>query len=261
MKKLDTMQTFTNSTTAAQTGGTTFTQSSAVVNGGLGEDTCAAFIWCATARDLSPPGGGANSTVNQAARTSTTCYMRSLSEKIEIQTSNGKPWQWRRICFTAKGFIDSAGLASTTTFYPFLENSNGYTRMMNQLAGTPAVNPMYGPLQILFRGQVNSDWVDPMTAPTDNTRVTIKYDKIVTLSSGNEQGFIRTYRRTHPMFKNLVYDDDESGAATQAAYTSVEGKQGMGDYWVVDLFRCRQGSSATDQLMVRPTAQLRWSEK
>ena len=100
-----------------------------------------------------------------------------------------------------------------------------------------------------------------MTAPTDNNRVSIKYDKTITLASGNEDGFIRSYKRWHRMGKTIVYDDDEQGAGETPGLFSVDGRAGMGDYYIMDMFRARQGSATTDQITVRPTATLYWHEK
>jgi len=120
---------------------------------------------------------------------------------------------------------------------------------------------MYGLFNIIFKGQVNSDWLDPMTAPTDNGQVTIKYDKTITLASGNEDGFIRKYKRWHGMNSTLVYGDDESGGAEYPSFYSVGGKRGMGDYYIVDMFRARTGSATSDLLSFSPTSTLYWHER
>lgn len=263
IKKRDTMLCYTNSTGASQQGNTSYNQAAAVVNGGLGEANAACFLWNATARDNTLNlSGNAGNRFTQATRTSSTPYMVGLSEKIEIQCNNGMPWQWRRICFTMKGTpLVLSNSTSGSAFYNFLETNGGYTRLMNQVPGNPGSNPAYAFYVALFKGQFNTDWIDPMTAPTDNSRLTIKYDKTVTLASGNEDGFIRSYKRWHPMKKTLVYDDDENGGNESASVLSSLGKAGMGDYYVVDLFRARAGSAASDQLTVRPQSTLYWHEK
>ncbi|QCQ85163.1 capsid protein [Finch associated genomovirus 6] len=257
-KKRDTMMCYSNSTASYQTGNTTYTNGAAVITGGLADTTAATFLWCATARDNTEATGKTGTKYSLAARTSQSCYMVGLSEKIEVQCNTGMPWQWRRICFTSKG---GSLVAQSTSFSVVTETSNGFARVMNQIAGNPALNPQYQLYTILMKGQVGTDWIDPITAPTDNSRVTIKYDKTITLASGNEDGFIRTYKRWHPMGKTLVYDDDELGGGTNPGQFSVDGKAGMGDYYVVDIFRARQGSTSSDQLSVRPQATLYWHEK
>lgn len=262
-KKRDTMMCWSNSTNASQSGSTTFNPYPATVNGGLAESTVACFYWCATQRDNTQgSGGGVGTKFNKATRTSSNPYMVGLSEKIEIQCNTGMPWQWRRICFTMKGNpLVPNNSAAGSFITSATETSNGYMRLMNQVPGNPGQNPMYGLMVPIFRGQVGSDWVDPMVAPTDNSRVTIKYDKTITLASGNEDGFIRRFSRWHPMKKTLVYDDDETGGAQSPQSLSTLGKAGMGDYYIIDMFRARQGSATTDQLTVRPEATLYWHER
>nr|QJB18627.1 MAG: capsid protein [Genomoviridae sp.] len=262
IKKRDTMLCFTNSTAASQQGGTTYTNNAAVVTGGLPSSNAATFLWCATARDNTVAYPGGNGTrFNSATRTSSSPYMIGLKENIEIQSNNGMPWQWRRICFTSKGSPIVANSATSPAFANWYETSNGYTRVMNQIPGNPGTNPQYLLMQNLFRGQIGSDWIDPITAPADNSNFTIKYDKVTSLAAGNEEGFIRQYKRWHPMNKTLVYADDEVGGAEQAVQLSSLGKAGMGDYYVLDIFRAREGSATSDQLTIRPTSTLYWHEK
>jgi len=260
VKKRDTMLTYTNSTASAQTGGTTYAADvPAVVTGGQGVNTAAAFLWCATARDnTTSNSNNRGTTFDQATRTSTTPYMVGLKEAIEIQVSTGMPWQWRRICFTVKG---SLGITQTTSFALSTETSNGYVRVLNQLNGGPGSLDGYILYERLFRGQNTVDWNDVMTAKVDTSRVTLKYDKTCSLASGNEDGFIRKYNRWHGMNKTLVYNDDELGGVENPQSFSSTGKAGMGDYYVLDLFRARTGSTSTDQLSFRPESTLYWHEK
>lgn len=263
IKKRDTMLCYSNSTSSTQQGGATYSNAAAVINGGQPDTTCASFLWNATLRDNTiNSSGGIGNRFNSATRTSSTPFMVGLSENIEIQCNNGMPWQWRRICFTMKGrSLVPNNSASGQQFLNGAETSNGWVRVMNQVPGNPGNDPLYTLMVSLFKGQVGSDWIDPMTAATDNSRLTIKYDKIMTLASGNEDGFIRSYKKWHPMKKTVVYDDDESGGNETASGQSAVCKAGMGDYYVLDLFRARQGSASSDQLTVRPSSTLYWHEK
>lgn len=250
---------WTNSTLAAQTGGTTYTTSPAIVTGGQGSQGVALFAWCATARDATiasnNPSFGTRYT--QSTRSSTRCYMIGLKESIEVQVSTGMPWQWRRICFTMKG----AFFANTTSFAAGIETSNGWTRVLNQLGGNAGGGDQYTLFEKLFRGQNTVDWVDPMTAKVDTSRVTLRYDKTCTMASGNEDGFIRKYSKWHPMYSTIVYNDDELGGGETSATYSTTGRAGMGDYYVIDMFRAREGSTPSDQLSVRPHTTLYWHER
>lgn len=183
--------------------------------------------------------------------------MRGLKEVINLQTNTGVPWLWRRICFTAKGrFLDNA---QNTAAPLYSYTSAGYLRtntdwFANDVQKQPLLNP-------LFRGKEGQDWSNFMSAPVDTERVTLKYDKITTLQSGNQSGIARTYKRWHPMNKNLNYDDDEDGGKEQTNNMSVQTKSGMGDYYVLDIITSGAASSTTDQLLWDPTASLYWHEK
>lgn len=260
VKKRDSMLTYTNSTASSQAGGTTYsTEVPAIVTGGQTVRDAATFLWCATARDNTTNSTNVRGTTfDSSTRTSSTPYMVGLKEAIEIQVSTGMPWQWRRICFTTKGSLGltyDAGQAVAT------ETSNGYVRVVNQITGSAGGGQQYILFERLFRGQNTVDWNDVMTAKVDNTRVTVKYDKTCTLSSGNEDGFIRKYNRWHGMNKTLVYNDDELGGSTTAQQFSTIGKAGMGDYYVMDLFRARTGATTSDLLSFRPESTLYWHEK
>ena len=260
IKKRDTMLTYTNSVAGAQTGGTTYgSDVPAIVTGGQGVNGAATFLWCATARDNTTSNSNGRGTLfDMATRTTTSPYMVGLKESIEIQVSTGMPWQWRRICFTVKG---SLGLTQSSSFGLSSETSAGYVRVLNQVPGDQGTGQGYILFERLFKGQNTVDWNDVMTAKVDQTRVTLKYDKTTSLASGNEDGFIRKYNRWHDMHKTLVYNDDELGGATNAQSFSTAGKAGMGDYYVMDLFRARTGSTTSDQLSFRPESTLYWHER
>lgn len=266
-KKRDKMLNITNSTASAQSGSGTYINQPAVVIGGSGDP--ALFIWCATARDNTrntldtTPG----TKFDVSTRTASSCYMVGLKEAIEIQVGDGLPWQWRRICVTLKG-KDSFGASltnGTSGFYPALETSNGYTRLLNQVTGvgtgTGATGDRSRVYALLFQGQYNQDWLDPITAKVDNERLSVKYDKVTSISSGNEDGVIRKYNRWHAMRHNLEYDDDERGGGMTAAGYSVTSKKGMGDYWIIDIFRPRVGSTTSNQLLFGAESTLYWHER
>lgn len=251
-KKKDDMLVFTNVVSPRNQGNTTYLTTPAILIGGSSEEY--AFLWCATARDnASDNAGGRGSKFYEATRTSSLCYMRGLKEKIEIITTTGLPWQWRRICFTVKNNIPTAG----TGFGDHFNTSQGYVRVVNEMFGTVKSN-VYG---YLFDGTYNNDWRDPLIAKTDRSRATVKYDKTVTIASGNQSGMIRSYSRWHGMNANLRYDDDEVGGNMTTSSYSTSSKEGMGDYFVLDLFRPLTGSSGTDTLTFAPQSTLYWHEK
>lgn len=217
------------------------------------------LIWCATARDNTVSNGGAGAgKFQQATRSATTCYMRGLKEVISVQTTSGIPWEWRRICFC---FRNTALLLPSVI--PYIENSNGFGRLMYNLSsGSSTDNAATAALNgFLFKGVVNVDWNSYLTAPIDTTRVDLKFDRTYTLQSGNANGMYRRFSFWHAMNKNLTYDDDEQAGGMNTSYYSVTDKRGMGDYYVADFFFPLAQATSTDSLIFYPQASLYWHEK
>nr|USZ80644.1 capsid protein [Tick-associated gemycircularvirus 2] len=256
IKKRDTMLAYYQnaSTVNPQPGGYTIQGT----GGGNGGNTTI-LMWCATARDNTVGlGGSIGNRFTPETRTATTCYMRGLSEKIEMSTNSGVPWQWRRICFT---YRNPAALSTTQGF--FSESGGGYSRLLYNLTSgsTPDTQNLTNVRNLIFRGDLNTDWNNYLTAPLDNTRITVKMDKTMTISSGNQSGKLVYKSMWMPMNKNLVYDDDETGGGEIARFFSNSGKQGMGDYYVIDIFQAGIGAVSSDNLLFNPQATLYWHEK
>lgn len=252
------MLTYTNSYANGQTGNTSYSLNPAILTGGASAPRV--FVWCATARNNEvTPGGRLGNKFDQATRTSSSCYMVGLKESIAIQVADGLPWQWRRICFTYKGLATLGGALPSPNgaFYPSVETSNGYCRVLNQLTEAEQTQLW----KLVFQGEQASDWNEPLTAKADNELISVKYDKTITVASGNEQGIIRKYNRWHGMGHNLQYADDEKGGANSAAAFSAQSRIGMGDYWIIDLFKPRVGSASTNQLLLNCESTLYWHEK
>lgn len=231
----------------------TFVQGGATLNGGTG--TFYTFTWIATARPAENFTGTKGSKVDVSTRTCNTVFARGLKEKISISTRGNTGWQWRRICFTLKGDAITAGNSDPNTSDYFRITSIGMVRLVHQ-------DPDGSTIEKLFRGQQSEDWDNVMIAPVDTRNVTVKYDKVRTINSGNSQGVTRFFNLWHAMNKNVMYEDEESGDAMFTSPLSVESKGGMGDYYVVDFFINNfGGTTGTDALIFNPNATFYWHEK
>lgn len=254
-KKRDTMLGYVNTASngaSAQLG----TGLPLTVTGATGSLT----LWNATARDLFT-GSNYNTIADQAARTATTCYMRGLSEHLRVQTSSGLAWFWRRICFTTRGQYFRTSTSPTQPEVYYTDGSNGIGRTWLNLNINNSAGSLGTIQSLLFKGTQGKDWDDYLTAPVDNTRVTLKYDKTTTFKSGNGNGIVSEKKLWHKMNHNLVYDDDENGDSELTSYVSTSSKAGMGDYYVLDLILPGTGGSATDLLQLRSTSTLYWHER
>lgn len=223
-----------------------------------------AFAWIATARNGDFQFGGPRGIVtDDASRTATRCFMRGLKDKIRFETSTNHCFLWRRICFTFYGpaFITDN---TTGTEYPLWdETSGGYNRTMVQLLpGTAPSTTLWNQLaDIIFKGVVNVDWSELMTAPVDNRRIKLKYDKVVRIRSNNEAGIMLDVKRWHPMNSTLIYNDEEQGGGKSMPYLSADQRSSMGDYYVIDLFDTGISGTGDDALSVTPQGSLYWHER
>lgn len=256
-KKRDTMLSISNTTA---TGAYRAPAPGSLIVPGNSNACC---LWMSTARNLARD-AGLNTITDLAARTSQTCYMRGLSEKLRIQTNSAVPWIHRRICFTIKGdaFVNTYSGDSALLTTPYNDLPGTGMRRLWQNLSVVAASGLYNALVgTVFKGVSDKDWSDVFTAPTDNLRVSIKYDKTRTYASGNQAGFVKRISMWHPMNKNLVYDDDENGETNSTQYRSTDGKAGMGDYYVLDFFSPGGGRDAGDLLQVNTDSTLYWHER
>lgn len=224
-------------------------------------------VWSPTAMTLNTVQGTKATVTDTAIRTSQSCFFRGVSDTLRIQTNNNKPWFHRRICFCAKNttfYLQQPGeVAPVLTYGPQATTSNGYQRYFNNLL-TSGIPLTLGAIQgVLFKGALNVDWTDTITAPVDTTRVDLKYDKTRVIRSNNETGVVSERKFYHPMNKTLVYDDDETGQGMSGDTSnfSVKDKRGMGDFYIVDIISGGLGAAAADLMSINATTTVYWHEK
>lgn len=247
------MLTYTN-VIAGRSRPTSYGPTEAVLQGGSSESYT--FVWSPSARVNQSTSGNNAGPEDMATRTRSTCFIRGLKENAEVQVTNGLPWQWRRIVIAGKGIAQTLDPGGNQ----YISNltSNGYVRTVNEVV--PGLNKI-GLYNGLFQGFAGTDWDDDLVAKTDNARSTVLYDRVRTISSGNEQGTIRKYKFWHPINKNLVYDDDEQGGDTAESRFSTLSRAGCGDIIVIDIIKPRGGSSTTDRMTLRFNSTWYWHEK
>lgn len=218
-----------------------------------GDGATTMCVWTPTARQLGDASTAALKSA-EAARSATTCYMRGLSESVELNTNSGASWEWRRICFRCK--IPGVVVAYNDSTY-------GYARYWLQLTGsnsTGDTTQWQNSRDLVFKGIWNVDYDNLMTAAVDTRQVDLSYDKTMRIGSGNVNGVLLRQKRWHGMNKNLVYADEEKGSSEGTSAFSVQDKQGMGDYHIMDLFKC-QTQNAGDSIAVSSCTTLYWHEK
>ena len=101
-----------------------------------------------------------------------------------------------------------------------------------------------------------------MNAKVDNRNISVRFDRVRTIQSGNESGVSRHYNLWHAMNKNVLYEDEEAGDSMFTSAISTESRAGMGDYYVVDFFESNAGGQpGVDDLIFQPHATFYWHEK
>lgn len=230
-------------------------------------DVPALVLWNATARFLSDTPTNPTTMPTNAQRLSSTPFIVGLKETITIRTDTSNAWRWRRIVFAIKGappgFTDPTD--TQRVFYPL--DTTGGTTMYQRVNTALPFSLVADVYNFMFRGfGINNvsatpqDWIDPITAPIDTTRITLMYDKVTAINSGNDAGVARTYKRWHPVRKTLHYGDQEIGGQMLPSSVSTTAKPGCGDIYVLDLF-VGNSSDSSDVLDFLPTTTLYWHEK
>lgn len=261
-KRSDTMLSFSNTLPTGAVNATTINNLTVLGN------RSAVSLWCATARTLGNAAQAGNPTwADNSDRMSQTVFMRGLSEHVNVQTNSGLPWQWRRICFAVRTgaqslFNTPLGTDSPTqSWVPYADSSVGMGRLWFDENLNAQPNTVAAQFSVLFKGTVNQDWNNVITAAVDTARVDLKYDKTISIFPNNSSGTLREHKLWHPMNKNLTYADDEQGVTEVGSYYSVTDKRGMGDYYVMDFIVPAAFGTTQDVLNIGSTSRLYWHEK
>jgi len=246
------MLSFTN-TTAENPFSPDYTAGGAVMRHAVGKEPLEfIYIFNATGRPGENSTGQRGSKMDISLRTSESIYAVGIKERIQLETNNAAPWTWRRICFTSK---DDFGESDPDTSKFFRRTSNGLVRLLSAQETPNYLNDQ------LFEGARNEDWLSSLTAPVSHKNFTIKYDKTRTIRSTNNSGTIRTMKMWHPMYHNIVYDGEQAGEKMVDSSTSVTGRPGMGNYYIVDIFRKHGPNDDQSTLTFTPESTFYWHEK
>ena len=221
-------------------------------------------IWNATARNIVRNNGSLPNEANDAVRTAQSPYMVGLSERLLIQTTSALPWMWRRICFTFRGDyfrnINSGDPTPGIGYSTWSLLTTGPARQFYDLAlELPSTQEAF--INVIFKGQHNADWTDLMTAKVDTRVVSLRYDKVFKVHTGNDSSYFNRRKLWMPMNKTLMYESDESGDTIIDSAYSVDSKGGLGDYYVVDIVVPGFGGTATDAILIDSNATLYWHER
>lgn len=225
-----------------------------------------ALLWQPTHRNRYTPINN-NPTNSSAARNSTTCFFVGIKESIDLSTTNGQAWLWRRIVFTYKGLlIPATNYRDYATREVELSDESKLLQRPNTSLPAPLTSDLY---EKIFRGRgsntnglIPKDWINNITAPIDTTQITPLYDKTMSIRSGNNLGCNFTVKRWHPIRKNIVYDDEEDGTEVIGSPNSTQGKPGCGDVYILDLISGNGVDDVTTgSFYFNPVSTVYWHER
>lgn len=220
------------------------------------------FLFLPTQRYLVP-----NNASFVAARTASTCYLKGIAERYTLLPNDPSVWWHRRVVFATKvlyaeavsslagnGVIAPQPDASTTTTRKFRDmssdNGAGYSTVATALATD------------IFEGVYTTDWVDPMRAKLDRTRITVLSDRLVQIKSNNDSPAPRIVKHWTPINKSIVYQDEENGTTMSVSPFSVNSKRGIGNVYVADFFECPVPNSTTTTTLTLDSEQtMYWHER
>lgn len=109
---------------------------------------------------------------------------------------------------------------------------------------TPVDNNIGNINNLLFEGTPGLDWQTEFLAKVDKTKVSLAFDKTLNFRSGNATPHSHNFSFWHKMRKSLVYADEEDGGTMSSSSLSTRGKQGMGDYYIYDIWTAIGGTSS-----------------
>lgn len=232
-------------------------------NGGL-------FVWSPTMRPIN------DNTVSENTRSARDVYHKGFREVIRVESSSAVPWMWRRIIVETKedDFSYFANDEDQPTlpprgFVPWYQGGGGIGRLWYNQYGnrdTPSdvrIDVVLGEVSAnLFEGQRNSDWTDTLDAKIDTDRYKVRYDRKITLSSQNDEGFIKKLKFYHSFDSMMYYDHDESGGGTgNQSVLCTQAKKGMGNIYIIDIIEGGFSSDDTDVLRISAESCAYWHER
>lgn len=183
-------------------------------------------------------------------------------EVVEVNVLGGGVWKWRRVVFTFKGRQLYDDTLWTDPYYDKTPDIKGCD--MVRVIGQPTTDQHQEIRRILWDGTEGVDWSSEFTAKVDTSRVTPLYDRTFTFNPRNESGYSRTFKFWHRTGRNIVYDEDESGAHPDngGSYVSVKGKPGIGDVYIYDVaYLAVPAASGTATMQWRPEGTYYWHER
>lgn len=237
---------------------------------GLSNVNGAVFVWSPTQRPIN------DNTVSENTRSTRDVYHKGFRERMRVESSSATPWIWRRIVVETKEDdfrYDAANEDFPNRpprgYLPWYQGPGGISRLWynqygnRELPSDTRIDEVINAVtDRLFEGQQGTDWTDTLDAKPDRDRYTVRYDRKFTLSSHNDEGFVRKLNFYHPFESTMYYDHDEAGGGTgNQSVVCTQSKKGMGNIYIIDIIEGGFSSDDTDILRISSEAVTYWHER
>lgn len=224
-----------------------------------GTDQQAFFVFCPTFRIPFVPGTGGNLS-NISQREASYTFAKGIKENCRLYVSGPGGVLWRRLVISFHSDPQAGPIGGWAPKWTTAKNSTtGYARALyNQLAGSnfPSIQSN------LWRGFGGVDWTDDFTAKPDTQLVKVHYDRTMSFNPGagtTASSTIYSKSFYHPLNKMMLYADDEQANTGNTA--GFVGRGGLGDVYIVDLFRKSNLSDSTTTWQFSPECTYYWHER
>lgn len=209
------------------------------------------------------PAGENRARKGDYARESAYTYSVGYSERINFETGGAANWKWRRIVISSQRDLWYSFAEDTLEYYD--ERSVPHpaqVRTMYDFAQNVFVQQSV--CELLFEGQQGVDWADLFNAKLDRSRLRVIYDKVRTISGGNDAAHWGSAKHWYPHKESLVYENKESGdskfnTGNSAKFVAESGRTG-GNMYIFDIFACANGAES-NQMRWSPTGTYYWHER
>lgn len=206
------------------------------------------------------------SITNPAVRNASDIFAVGYKERVLLTINGGGTLMWRRVVFYLKGedlrqAMDSSEAGNIPQQLYNQTTEGGCRRVIGPLEGT--TNAREELQAYMFRGQMDLDWNNELTAPLDTRRITVKSDRTMTIRPGNDTGASRLYKFWYPIRRTISYEDDLESDVVGDRPFSTAGLRGIGDMYIMDAmsFVTDQTEAPYSSYTFSPEGSFYWHER
>jgi len=212
----------------------------------------ATFLFCPSYRFREEDIAGETEDAN-ASRTAESTYVRGIREKIYVTTAGGSPVRWRRIIFSTKN--RATGITGGT--YQATLPGDIRVRPMQVQTGASLIALS----NLCMTGELGTDYLALINGKPDPNKVKVHRDNTYTLNPGNATGYAKEHTFWTSINSTLIYADHETGNDEVSNPWCQEGRAGMGNIFIIDIFDVAITTNPASTVNFVPQTTYYWHEK